>query len=225
MKSQRHQIIKNIRAKLGGKAQVKTLTLDEKKHPCESLSSFFFEDTKEMLKKHFVAQWCGENLIRITLAAAALMPTVFDKWLAENPVPNGTAHDDLHEQSLRPSPIINFITKNESLSNVKSQELFLLNEDAIDKVAAVTRVFESIYDDAASLHLRAQQSWLTLASSAQLVESKAKDSSTCKVIVRSEEKSSTMPMVRSAISKHANLKFHFAIFVKLLHKGFYLRKR
>ena len=91
-----------------------------------------------------------------------------------------------------------------SLSNVKSELRFLLHNDAIEKVAASAQIFDSIDNDVASLRLCMQQSWLPLASSTQLVESKVKDSSTFKVTGRSEDNSFTMAMSRSVAMTQAH---------------------
>ena len=81
------------------------------------------------------------------------MPTTLAKWLTEKPVPSHAARDDLHKRSLCPLPVIDFVTQNAPLSSEKSQVFFLLHEDAMNKISAGARIFDSIDNDVASLRL------------------------------------------------------------------------
>ena len=98
-----------------------------------TLPIWFFEDVKLMFSKHFIAQWCGPNLLKLTLASIPETSTSFARWLLNLPMTNETIFSKTHDESTHLPTAVRFIAQNASIDDIKQQSFFIEYKIAIEK--------------------------------------------------------------------------------------------
>ena len=100
---------------------VRKLIHDDKEQQMiyEDLPNLFLEDVSGKFDKHFVKQWCGIDLIQLTIASIPKVSTYFAKWLLNIPIPNESVYCELNKTTIHLPLCIDFITRSVSVEDVK----------------------------------------------------------------------------------------------------------